>query len=106
MEYDLLLRERGSASRAYLAGVFEEQGLKPQPLWESASTHALVEAVSKGLGISLLPRMLVQRDIDAGQVPDSGGRGFSESLPRDGGHRTAAVLSLMRLVSLAIQLRL
>ena len=68
MEYDLLLRERGSASRAYLAGVFEEQGLKPQPLWESASTHALVEAVSKGLGISLLPRMLVQRDIDAGHV--------------------------------------
>ena len=66
--YDLLLREEGSASRAYLDHVFAVHGLTVQPAWESASTQALVQAVGKGLGISLLPHMLVQPDIERGTV--------------------------------------
>ena len=34
-------------------------GLTVQPAWESASTQALVQAVGKGLGISLLPHCLL-----------------------------------------------
>ena len=66
--YDLLLREEGSAGRAYLDHVFAVHGLNVQPAWESASTQALVQAVGKGLGISLLPHMLVQPDIERGTV--------------------------------------
>lgn len=66
--WDLLLRETGSACRAYLDNVFAIRGLVVQPVWESTSTQALVRAVHKGLGISLLPRMLVQPEIDRGTV--------------------------------------
>ena len=66
--YDLLLREEGSTGRAYLDHVFAVHGLTVQPAWESASTQALVQAVGKGLGISLLPHMLVQPDIERGTV--------------------------------------
>lgn len=67
-EYDLLLREKGSAGRAFLDSVFAVHGLQVRPAWESVSTQALVTAVRKGLGISLLPRMLVQQDIARGAV--------------------------------------
>lgn len=65
---DLLLRERDSAARSFLDSVFAVHGLTLHPLWESASTQALVKAVSKGIGVSLLPRMLVKHDIDSGAV--------------------------------------
>ena len=67
-EYDLLLREEGSAGRAFLDSVFAVHGLRVQPAWESVSTQALVTAVRKGLGISLLPRKLVEQDIARGAV--------------------------------------
>lgn len=47
MHYDLLLREKGSSGRAFLNTVFESQGLTLSPLWESASTQALVRAVAQ-----------------------------------------------------------
>ncbi|NCB05973.1 MAG: LysR family transcriptional regulator, partial [Clostridia bacterium] len=67
-EYDLLLRERGSVGRSFLDSVFEARGLCVQPLWESASTQALVRAVAAGLGVSVLPEQLVREDIEKGVV--------------------------------------
>ena len=32
------------------------------PVWQSASTQAIVSAVAEGLGVAVLPRMLVERD--------------------------------------------
>lgn len=65
---DLLMRERGSAGRSYLDSVFAVHGLKIEPVWESISTQALIRAVSKGLGVALLPRMLVRADAERGTV--------------------------------------
>lgn len=66
--YPLLLRENGSAGRTFLNHVFAFHGIDFEPRWESASTQALVKAVSSGLGISILPMQLVTQDIDAGTV--------------------------------------
>ena len=66
--YDLLLREPGSAGRSFVDQVFAARNIQVEPVWESASTQAIVKAVAAGLGISLLPRQLVLGDIRAGTV--------------------------------------
>ena len=58
---DLLLREKGSSGRAFLDTVFEAHDLSVSPLWESASTEALVRAVAAGIGLSILPERRVAR---------------------------------------------
>ena len=68
MRYDLLLREKGSSGRAFLNTVFESQGLTLSPLWESASTQALVRAVAANVGLSILPEKLVQNALSGGWV--------------------------------------
>lgn len=65
---DLLLRESGSAGRTYLDSLFAVYGMTLHPLWESASTQALLQAVHRGLGISLLPEQLVRSHIESGFV--------------------------------------
>ena len=67
-ERRLLLREPGSAGRALVEHVFAARGVPLAPLWESASTRALVRAAEAGLGVALLPERLVRGDIAAGRV--------------------------------------
>lgn len=64
----LLLREKGSVGRSFLDHVFAVRGITLHPVWESASTQAIVKAVGCGLGISFLPEQLVRRDIADGVV--------------------------------------
>lgn len=64
---DLLLREKGSSGRAFLDTVFEAHDLSVSPLWESASTEALVRAVAAGIGLSILPERLVRRALASGR---------------------------------------
>ena len=66
--YDLLMREQGSAGRAFVDNAFALRGLTPHPLWESGSTAALVKAVARGLGISVLPEKLVRQAAAAGHI--------------------------------------
>lgn len=66
--YPLLLRENGSAGRSFLDHIFAVHGIDFEPVWESASTQALVKATAAGLGISILPEKLVLPDIAAGTV--------------------------------------
>ena len=69
LEYPLLLREKDSSVRIFLENLFAVKGLPPlNPRWESASTQAIIRAVSYGLGISLLPEQLVGRDIAIGTI--------------------------------------
>ena len=68
MRYDLLLREKGSSGRAFLNTVFESQGLTLSPLWESASTQALLSAVREGLGITLVPWALARQTVLRGEA--------------------------------------
>ncbi|MDK2808235.1 MAG: hypothetical protein PWP24_970 [Clostridiales bacterium] len=66
--YELLLREKGSAGRDFLESVFEESGIVLSPLWESASTQAIIKAVHLGIGISILPERLISKYIQEGYV--------------------------------------
>lgn len=66
--YPLLMRERGSAGRDILEAAFALRGIQVNPLWESASTQAIVQGVANGLGLAVLPEPLVRRDIAEGAV--------------------------------------
>lgn len=68
MDYPILLREKGSTSRALLDNYFEMRDLQISPMWESTSTQAIVRAVSYGIGISFLPKQLVNADIENGII--------------------------------------
>lgn len=62
LQYPLLFREPGSAVRALLDHTFALHGLSPEPIWESASTQAIVKAVQADLALpsslsSLQPRI-------------------------------------------------
>lgn len=67
-KYDLLLREKSSAGRIYIDNTFAVHGISINPIWESVSTQALIKAVSKGIGLSILPEMLVKNDIEKGII--------------------------------------
>lgn len=65
---DFLLREKGSVGRSYIDHMFSSHGLPLSPIVESSSTHALVQAVHAGIGITILPEELVRHSIDSGFV--------------------------------------
>jgi len=67
-EYPLLLREQGSASRGLVERLFAARALAVLPLWESASTQAIVKGVHYGFGISFLPEQIVRQDVENGFV--------------------------------------
>ena len=56
------MREKGSAGREILEASFSLQHLFVRPIWESSSTQAIVSAVSQGLGVAVLPYLLVEKD--------------------------------------------
>lgn len=64
----LLLREQESVGRSLLNHVFALHHLPVKPMLESVSTHALVQAVHEGLGISFLPEDLVEHSIESGFI--------------------------------------
>lgn len=67
-ESPLLLREKGSMGRSFLDRVFAAHDLPLEPLMESISTHAIIQAVHAGLGISFLPQRLIQHSVESGFV--------------------------------------
>lgn len=66
--FPFLMREKGSAGRELLDAAFSLQQITVSPRWESTSTQALVKAVAEGLGVSVLPYLLVKKDIEEGTV--------------------------------------
>lgn len=67
-QFPLLLREKGSATRTFLDHIFAIHEMEVNPIWESASPQALINAVANGIGISILPEKLVQQDVEAGRI--------------------------------------
>ena len=47
-KYPLILRETGSGTREAIDRIAGERGFQIEPLWETASTEALISAVSGG----------------------------------------------------------
>lgn len=60
----LLLREKGSGTRELIDTTLLYHNAIAEPLWESVSTQALVNAVRLGIGISILPHRLVANDLE------------------------------------------
>ena len=62
----LLLRERGSAVRETFETLMAARGVKVQPIWQSVSTQAIIQAVRAELGVSVLPWHLVREEVEKG----------------------------------------
>lgn len=72
----LLLREKGSGSRDMIDRISSENGYVLHPEWESMSTTALMNAVEKGLGITVLPYHMVSRELKEGKLHEMGIKGI------------------------------
>lgn len=68
LNYDLLLREKGSASRDYLDSLLALNGLTATPTIESISNQAIISSVIEGQGVSVLPENIVAPYLERGQV--------------------------------------
>jgi len=64
----LLLREVGSAIRDVFDSALLLHDIKISPIWTSVNSQALIQAVKKGLGISILPRILVEKEIKNNEI--------------------------------------
>lgn len=64
----LLLRETGSAIRDVLDSTLLLSGHSVHPLWVSVNSPALIEAAKAGLGIAVLPHILVKDDLERGSL--------------------------------------
>ena len=64
----LLLREPGSGTRESFEKVMAEHQISVKPSWEATSTTALVNAVISGLGISVVPRRMVEIPLRNGEI--------------------------------------
>jgi DNA-binding transcriptional LysR family regulator len=63
VKYPFILRERGSAGREIIEEVMKYHNLQMEIVWESISNQAVIRAISKNIGISALPFLLVEDDI-------------------------------------------
>ena len=61
-----LLREKGSGTREIIDSTFLLHNISISPLWESTLTSALIQGVSRNLGIAIVPRqyLAVQKDAE------------------------------------------
>lgn len=68
--YPLLLRDHGSASRAFLERLFSAKGIHVAPRMESVNDQALITAVYASLGIAFLPETFVFGHIARGKFKE------------------------------------
>lgn len=68
MPYPFILREKESVSRIMIDHIFALHDLTVTPFMESINTHAIVQGVHEGLGISFLPEHLVRHSVESGFV--------------------------------------
>ena len=65
---NFLLRERGSAGREIFEGLMDTHAICINRIWESTSTQAIIQGVSAGLGLSILPYLLAKEHLDRGTI--------------------------------------
>lgn len=63
-----LLREPNSGTRQLADSSFALKNFHIEPIWESTSTAALINAVSIGLGISILPKRMLEKQLRMHQI--------------------------------------
>ncbi len=67
-KYDFILREKGSGGRELFDSTMLVHNIEIKPVWESVSTRAIIKAVNEGLGLSILPYLLVKQDLESGTI--------------------------------------
>ncbi len=68
---DLLLRERGSGTREVFESALTAADCPvPEPVWESISTAALVNAAAAGLGVAVVPRRMAEEVLARGAAAE------------------------------------
>lgn len=65
-DYTMLLREAGSGTRDVMERALQRKRIKPRQTMSIGSTEAIKQAVIAGLGISIVSRMTVGRELSAG----------------------------------------
>lgn len=65
---NFLMREKNSGTRELADSALLLHGFSMIPLWESASTEAIINGVSNEIGISILPLRLVQNFLEDGKI--------------------------------------
>ncbi len=68
----ILSREKGSVTRNYIESTFLSSDLTMNPIWESESAHAIINAVHENIGVSILPEKIVNHFIQTGWVREIG----------------------------------
>lgn len=68
--YEFILREKGSGTREFFDSILLVHNLTIKPIWESVSTHAILNAISFGLGLSVLPHIMVKPYLDTGRIKE------------------------------------
>ena len=63
-----LMRDKNSGTRQLAESNFAVKGFHIEPAWESTSTAALINAVAAGLGISILPKRMLEKQLRMHQV--------------------------------------
>lgn len=60
LRFSILLRERGSGTRAVVEAVFAARGITLQPTMSLGSSGAIVRAVSDGVGVAFVSRLAIE----------------------------------------------
>lgn len=63
-----LMREKNSGTRELAESIFALKDFFIDPVWESTSTAALINAVCAGLGISILPKRMLEKQLRTHQI--------------------------------------
>lgn len=67
---EFLLREKGSAIRDTFDSALLLHGISINPTLTSVNSGAIIEAVKEDLGVSILPRCKIKREIEAGDISE------------------------------------
>ena len=65
---NFILREEGSGTRKSFEDVMREHALRWSSTWTCNNADTIKMAVARGLGISVISRLAVQKELDAGEL--------------------------------------
>lgn len=68
MAQPLVLRQRTSGAFGLLSAALAQAGYTPHPAWECASPEAILAAVGRGLGVTVLPQQVARPWLSAGRL--------------------------------------
>lgn len=63
-----IMREKNSGTRELVESLLLLHGLTIVPIWESTSTAAIINGVAGGIGISILPQILVENYLKENRI--------------------------------------